>query len=87
MSENNMTGERMSDKAFTAGRGSTVEPRLNSRRAARYIRRDKATLYNLVWSKELAPEKAENGRLLFPLSRLDEFLAARGEAPGNLAGE
>jgi hypothetical protein len=77
----------MSDKALADAGREAADPRLNTRRAARYMRRDKRTLYNLVWSKEIEPEKGANGRLLFPRSVLDRFLAERGEAPGTLEGE
>lgn len=71
----------MSDKSAVAAPG---ELKLNTRRAARYLRREKKTLHNLVSAKLLEAERTDTGRLLFRRSVLDEFLEARGEAPGPL---
>lgn len=72
----------MTDKTFVA-RQIDGEIPLNTKRAARYLRRDKRTLYNLVWGGELSPDRGPTGRLLFRRSELDQFLAQRGEAPGD----
>lgn len=72
----------MSGKAATV---QDAEVMLNSTRAARYIRREKSTLYNLVLNRAIVAGRARNGRsLLFRQSVLDQFLAERGEAPGRL---